>query len=342
MDQHTASSLAALVGGELLGDGAKTITGVADLKNAQIHHLSFLANSKYEPLARQTKAGVVIVSNKDATDYHFTQIRVSSPSLAFTKVVELFAPVPVHYAPGIHPSAVVSPQAKLGENVSIQPGVVIEPGVTIGSRTVIGANAYIGHETVIGDDSLIYPNVSIRERSLIGHRVIIHSGAVIGSDGFGYELKDGRHKKIPQIGFVQIDDDAEIGANTTIDRGRFDRTWIQTGAKIDNLVMIAHNVVVGKHSIIVSQVGISGSTTLGDYVTLAGQAGLAGHLNIGDRAVITAQAGLNKDVPAGAIVAGHHALPLRESLKLEAYGRRIPELFERIKQLEEEIKRLKS
>jgi UDP-3-O-[3-hydroxymyristoyl] glucosamine N-acyltransferase len=292
-------------------------------------------------VARQSRAGAVIVSKKDATDYSFTQIRVDSPSLAFTKIVELFAPPAIQYPPGIHPSAVISPKAKLGENVSIQPGAVIEEGVTIGARSVIGANVYVGHETVIGDDVLIYPNVSIRERTVIGKRVIIHCGTVIGSDGFGYELKEGCHKKIPQIGYVQIDDDVEIGANTTIDRGRFDKTWIQAGAKIDNLVMIAHNVIVGKHSIIVSQVGISGSTTLGSYVTLAGQAGLAGHLNIGDRSVVTAQAGLNKDVPAGAIVAGHHALPLRESLKLEAYGRRIPELFERIKALEEEIKRLK-
>lgn len=334
MAEHTASSLAALVGGDVVGDGSKPITGVADLKTAQPHHLSFLANSKYEPAARQTAAGAILVARKGPSDFTVTQIRVDDPSVAFTKIVDLFAPAPIVYPPGIHPSAVISPDALLGKEVSIQPGVVIEAGVTIGDRTVIGANTYIGHETTIGSDCLFYANVTLRERTQIGNRVIIQSGAVLGSDGFGYATKNGRHTKIPQIGYVQIDDDVEIGANTTIDRGRFDKTWVQEGAKIDNLVMLAHNVVVGKHCIIVSQVGISGSTTLGDYVTLAGQAGLAGHLHIGTKAVVTAQAGLNKDVPAGAVVAGHHARPLRESLKLEALTARLPELLERIKQLE--------
>lgn len=341
MAEHTASSLAALVGGEIVGDGSRAITGVADLKTAQAHHLSFLANSKYEPAARQTAAGAVLVAKKGPSDYTFTQIRVDDPSLAFSKIVDLFAPAPITYAPGIHPSAVIDPSAKLGRDISVQPGVVIEAGVVIGDRCVIGANTYIGHETTIGNNCQFYPNVTLRERTVIGNRVIIHAGAVLGSDGFGYAFKEGRFTKIPQIGYVQIDDDVEIGSNTTIDRGRFDKTWVQQGAKIDNLVMLAHNVVVGKHCIIVGQVGISGSTTLGNYVTLAGQAGLAGHLHIGDRVTITAQSGLNKDVPAGLTVAGHHAKPLRESLKLEALTSRLPELLDRIKQLEDEVKRLK-
>jgi UDP-3-O-[3-hydroxymyristoyl] glucosamine N-acyltransferase len=176
---------------------------------------------------------------------------------------------------------------------------------------------------------------------VLGARVIIHSGVVVGGDGFGYDFQGGKHNKIAHTGFVQIDDDVEVGANSTIDRGRFGKTHIGQGVKIDNLVMIAHNVTIGPHCIIVSQTGISGSTSLGSYVTLAGQVGLAGHLNIGDRAVIAAQSGLNKDVPAGAVLAGHHAIPMRDSLKLEALTRRLPELFARLKALEDKLETLR-
>jgi UDP-3-O-[3-hydroxymyristoyl] glucosamine N-acyltransferase len=182
--------------------------------------------------------------------------------------------------------------------------------------------------------------VTIRERSRLGLRVTIHSGTVIGSDGFGYELQQGRHVKVPQIGYVQIDDDVEVGANVAIDRGRFDRTWIQEGTKIDNLVQIAHNVTIGKHSIIIALSGIAGSTTLGQYVTLAGQSGIAGHLHIGDQVIIGAHTAVAKDAPAKIILSGRHAKPLRESLKIEALTNRLPELVERIKQLEAKLEAL--
>lgn len=338
MPEHTAKALAGIVQGDVQGDSAKTVSGVADLKSAQSQHVSFLANQKYIAVARQTQAGVVLVGRDAPLDFHFTQIRVDSPSLAFSKVIALFAPEPLRYSPGIHSTAVVAPNVRLGQGVSVQPHVVIESGAVIGDRTVLGAGSFIGQETVIGEECFIHANVSIRERTRMGNRVIVHCGAVIGSDGFGYEFQGGRHVKIPQVGFVQIDDDVEIGANTTIDRGRFDRTWIQEGSKIDNLVMIAHNVAIGKHAIVVSQTGISGSSSLGNYVTLAGQVGLVGHIHIGDRAVVTAQSGVAKDVPAGEVYSGTHARPLRERLKGEAMVNKLPELVKRIQALEEKLK----
>jgi UDP-3-O-[3-hydroxymyristoyl] glucosamine N-acyltransferase len=326
-----------------MGDGAESVvTGISDLRSAQPDQVSFLANAKYEPQALASRAVAILVSPKDAPRFSFTRIVVESPSVAFGKIAALFAPPPLRDEPGIHPSAVIAPDAVIGEDATIQAHAVIAAGVRIGKRTVIGANCFIGEQTSIGDDTRLYPLATIRERSVIGARVIIHSGAVIGSDGFGYDFdsKTGRHIKITHTGHVQVDDDVEIGANTTIDRGRFGKTHIGEGVKIDNLVQIAHNVTIGAHSIIVSQTGISGSTSLGRYVTLAGQVGLAGHLNVGDRATITAQSGLNKDVPAGAVLAGRHATPIRESLKVEALMRRLPELVERLKALEEKVRLL--
>jgi UDP-3-O-[3-hydroxymyristoyl] glucosamine N-acyltransferase len=343
MTVHTVRSLAEHVGGAIAGEGAETaITGIGDLRSATPDQVSFFANAKYEADARASRAAAILVSPKDAPKLSGTRIVVEAPSAAFAKISTLFAPPPIRDVPGVHPSAVVAADAVIGEGASIQANAVISAGVRIGARCVIGANCFIGEQVTIGDDTRIYPLATIRERSVIGARVIIHSGVVIGSDGFGYDFdpKTGRHVKIVHTGYVQIDDDAEVGANTTIDRGRFGRTHIGEGVKIDNLVMIAHNVSVGAHSIIVSQTGISGSTSLGRYVTLAGQVGLAGHLNIGDRATITAQSGLNKDVPAGAVLSGHHAIPIRESLKVEALSRRLPELVERLKVLEEKIKLL--
>jgi len=340
---HTVRSLAEHVGGSILGDGAETvITGINDLRSAQPDQISFLGNAKYEPLALTSRAAAILVSPKDAPRFSFTRIVVESPSAGFGKISALFAPPPIRDEPGIHPTAIVAPDAVLGEGVCIQAHAVVSAGVRLGARCVVGANSFIGQESAIGDDTRLYPLVTIRERTVIGARVIIHSGTVIGSDGFGYDFdpKTGRHVKIAHTGYVQIDNDVEIGANTTVDRGRFGRTHIGDGVKIDNLVQIAHNVSVGAHSIIVSQTGISGSTSLGRYVTLAGQVGLAGHLNVGDKATITAQSGLNKDVPAGAVLAGHHALPIRESLKLEALTRKLPELVERLKALEEKIRSL--
>ncbi len=341
MTPHTVRSLAKQVGGTVVGEGADTrITGVNDLKAAGPSEISFLANSKYEKLARESRAGAILVSRDEAGQLGGTLVQVESPSAAFAHIAQLFAPPPVRFEPGVHPSAVVAADAHLGPGVSVQPNAVIGAKARIGAGTVIGAGSVVGAETTIGEHCLLHPLVAVRERCVIGSRVILHSGVVIGGDGFGYEFRDGKHVKIEHTGIVQIDDDVEIGANSTVDRARFGRTHIGAGAKIDNLVMIAHNVVIGPLSIVVAQTGISGSTTLGRGVVLAGQVGLAGHLTVGDGATVTAQSGITKDVPAGVTLYGRHARPIREALKIEVLEGRLPELFERLKALEDKIRQL--
>ncbi len=247
-----------------------------------------------------------------------------------------FAPKPITFAPGIHPSAIVGSNVRLGERVSIQPHAVIEDGSEIGDDTIIGAGSYVGHEAIVGSACLIYPLVTIRERSRIGSRVIIHSGAVIGADGFGFEMVDGRQQKIQQSGVVQIDDDVEIGANTTIDRARFGRTWIQQGVKIDNLVQVAHNVVIGKYTVIAAQTGIAGSVRIGQRVLIGGQAGIIGHIEIGDNTAIGAQSGISKNISGGAWWASP-AVPLAEAQRQIAWVHRLGKLVARVKEIEKKL-----
>src|SRR5256885_16536568 len=292
----TLRELADFCGGELRGDPTQKISSAAALSEAVPGEVTFYADPRYMARLRKTRASAVFVPLDFSEETAAAQIRVANPSKAFEQVVLKLAPKPIAFAPGVHPTAVVDPTAKIGKAVSIQPHAVVESGAAIGDNTVVGAGSYIGHETTIGRSCLIYPNVTIRERTRVGSRVIIHGGADIGADGFGFEFVVGRYHKIPQIGIVQIDDDAEIGANTTIDRARFGRTWIQEGVKIDNLVQIAHNVTIGKHSIVAAQTGISGSTRVGEKVMMAGQVGVIGHLTIDDGTVIAAQSGISKDL----------------------------------------------
>jgi UDP-3-O-[3-hydroxymyristoyl] glucosamine N-acyltransferase len=332
----TLKELANQSGGELIGDPTLKITGAASLIEASHGEISFFTDRKYIGLLRKTRASAIFVPPDFAEPVNAAQIRVSNPTKAFEKVLLKFAPERITFSPGVHPSAVVDPNAQLGERVSIQPLAVIEPGAKIGDDTIIGAGSYVGHESVIGSGCHIYPNVTIRERSRVGSRVIIHSGAVIGADGFGFEMVDGRHQKLQQIGFVQIDDDVEIGANTTVDRARFGRTWIQQGVKIDNLVQIAHNVVIGKNSVIVAQVGISGSTRVGECVTMAGQVGIAGHLEIADGTIIAAQSGVSKSLPGG-VWFGYPAVPFAEAKKQFAWIHRLGKLFARVREIEKKL-----
>ena len=333
----TVSELAALVGGQLASgaDGSAKISGAAALAEALPGEVTFFGNPKYLLKLRASRATVALVPLAFAEEVPAACICCENPTLAFSKVIEKFAPPPVHFAPGVHPTAVVAPGVRLGAGVSIQPHAVIEAGASIGDGTVVGAHSYIGHEAQIGGGCLIHPHVMIGFRCKIGSRVILHSGAVLGGDGFGFELQDGRHVKIPQIGIVQVDDDVEIGANSTVDRARFGRTWIGEGTKIDNLVQIGHNVVIGKHCILCAFVGVSGSTKIGDYVTLAGQVGTVGHVEIGDGVIVGAQAGVSKTLAVKQIYMGSPAVPAREWKEQVAQIHSLHKLRTRVARLEQ-------
>jgi len=331
-----------MVGGALTGDPEQLVTGLAGIREAVPGDVSFVANPKYLPAVKITRASVLIVGQDLDVAFGGTLIRVGNPSEAFARLTSQVAPAPVSYKPGVHPTAIISPTARLGRDVSIQPHVVIEDGAVIGDRTIIGAGSYIGHESCLGADCLLYAHVSLRERTAVGDRVILHCGVVLGADGFGYETLGGRHRKIPQIGHVEIGDEVEIGANTTIDRGRFGRTRVGQGTKIDNLVQIGHNCTIGEHCIICALVGIAGSTNIGNQVTIAGQVGVAGHLTIGDKSIVMAQAGVTKDVPVGAMVLGAPAVPHKEFKRVNAAVQRLPETLAKVHELEQQLAELRA
>lgn len=331
------SELARRIDGKTIcGEAGSLFSGMAALDVAGPEDISFLGNEKYLPHFLATKAGAVIVPE----DYDFKTdgpalIAVPNPSLAFAAVVRHFAAAANTFTPGIHPAAYLDPSAILDSSkVCIHPGAVVMAGAHIGDGTEIAPNAVIQSNVVIGKDCHIGANVSIRERCILGDRVAIQPGAVIGSDGYGYEFSGDRHVKIEQVGIVEIHDDVEIGANTTIDRARFGKTIVGEGTKIDNLCQIAHNVVIGKHCLIVSQSGLAGSCKIEDYVTVAAQSGIAGHVVIGEKAILSGRCGATTSLEGGMIYAGKPALPIREENKLQAHVRRLPKLLARVKALE--------
>jgi len=334
--------LAELVGGELVAGAADhLITGLNSITDAVAGEVTFLGNVRYVPALKTTRASAVLVpEDQDMSDApaELALIRVKNPTLAFSSVIRFFGPPSIEFVPGVHESAVVASDVSFNpQKVSIGPHAVIESGAAIGAGSVIHAGAVIGRGVKLGTDCVIHSNAVIKDRCVLGNRVILHSGSVIGTDGFGYELVKGNHQKIDQVGIVQIDDDVEIGSCTTIDRARFGRTWIGEGTKIDNLVQIGHNCVIGKHCIIVSQTGISGSTRLGNYVTMGGQVGVAGHLEIGDQVMFLAKSGVTKNVLQPGAYTGYPARPLMEGRKMLSLPAKIPDLIERVRELEKKL-----
>ncbi|MCK4519343.1 MAG: UDP-3-O-(3-hydroxymyristoyl)glucosamine N-acyltransferase [Candidatus Omnitrophica bacterium] len=335
----TLKEIAKLVDGTVIGDENIAITGISGIKEAKKGDLTFIANSKYLSLAETTNASAILTSEEiEAAPKSI--IKTKNPSLAFAKLVSLLAPNEIKHPEGIHPAAIIGENVKLGRNVAVQAYAVIEDNARIGDGSIIYSGVYIGQHATVGKDVLIYPGAAIRERVIIGDRVIIHSGSVIGSDGFGFATVKGVHHKIPQIGTVVLEDDVEIGANVTIDRARFDKTVVGRGTKIDNLVQIAHNVIIGENSIVVAQTGISGSTVIGKEVILAGQSGMVGHITIGDNSVVAAQAGVTKSVPPNSKVSGYPAKPHRMAKRVNACVQRLPEMFREVKGLRKRVEEL--
>jgi len=336
----TLAEIAKFLDAELAGDPKIVITGISGIKEAKEGDITFVANPKYNHLVKETNASAIIASKDFPAATQKPIIRTDNPSLAFSKVVSLIFPIEIKHPQGIHPQAVISKSVKLGKNVAVGACAVLEDNVEVGDNTVIYGGSYIANDATIGKDCLIYPDVSIRERVKIGNRVIINNGAVIGSDGFGYVTVDGVHKRIPQVGTVVVEDDVEIGANVAIDRARFDKTIIGKGTKIDNLVHIAHNVIIGENSLIIAQAGISGSSTIGKNVILAGQSGVVGHVSIGDNVVVGAQSGVTKSVEANTTVSGYPAKPHDIAKRINACIQRLPRLFKTISNLEKKIEEL--
>lgn len=339
----TLLEIATIAGAELPAgtDPYLEISSAASLEDAAPGQIAFFEHPKYLRALRATQASVVLVPQAFEEAISSVPLRVARPSTAFGVILDQLAPAPVAPPTGIHPSAVVHESAEIHPTAYIHPLAVIEAGVKIGARTTVGSNASIGRDCSIGEDCTIHPNAVLREKTLLGARVIIHSGAILGSDGFGFRFAGGKHIKEIHRGCVQIDDDVEIGACTTIDRARFGRTWIQTGTKVDNLVQIAHNVVIGPHCLIIAQTGISGSARLGKYVTLAGQVGVVGHVEIGDEVMVAAKSGVSKDAAPKQQLMGMFGIPVKEAKELVAHYHRLPRTIAKIKTLEQEIRDLK-
>jgi len=338
---RTLAEIANIINGEVVGDKDLVITGLSGIKEAKEGDLTFLANSKYISLSQKTKATAIITS-RDIEISGKSIIRTDNPSLAFADLIAVMTGNDVHPFEGVHKAAFIADDCTIGKNVSIGPYAIIESQATIDDNTVIYGGSYVGHHTTIGEDCLIYPNTTIREHVSIGCRVIIHSGTVVGSDGFGYIQIDGAHKKIPQVGTVSIEDDVEIGANVAIDRARFDRTVIGRGTKIDNLVQIAHNVVMGEHCIIISQVGISGTVNIGKGSYLLGQAGITGHLTIGEGSIVFSQCAVTKSIPSGSSVSGSPARPHGEAKRVLAATQKLPRYIKIIQDLQKRVKELEA
>ena len=333
----TIKELARELGGELIGDGEATVSSISDIAESKKGDIAFVMKKKFESTIKNTKASCVIVPTQ-INKAEVPIIKCKNPNLAFKKVVELLCKETPNIFTGVHKTASIAEGVKLGEKVTVGACSVIEKDASIGSGTTIYAQVYIGPSVEIGKDCVIYPNVTIRDNTKIGDRVILHPGVIIGADGFGYELTEKGHEKIPQIGGVIIESDVEIGAGTTVDRGKISNTKIGRGTKIDNLVQIAHNVTIGQNCVFAAQCGISGSVKIGNNVMMGGQVGIADHLEIGDNVILAAQAAIMKSVPSNSIMWGKPARPFKKAKEIYALFDKLPDIYNRLKILEQKLK----
>jgi UDP-3-O-[3-hydroxymyristoyl] glucosamine N-acyltransferase len=324
--------LARLLDAELAGDGDVDISAVAGLREARTGDVTFVSDRGHlKDLARCQASAVIIPA--DAPAIALPALRVRNPRLAFARALGIFHASP--FLPGgVSDRAAIGRHAAIGSDATIHPFVAIGDGAKIGDRVTLHPGVTIGAGCTVGDDCILYPQVTVYHGTKIGDRVIIHAGAVIGSDGFGFVTDGGKHHKIPQVGGVVIEDDVEIGANTTIDRATLGNTVVKKGTKIDNMVQVAHNVTIGEHCLLASQVGIAGSTTLGNYVVIGGQAGVGDHLTVGDRVMVGGGTAVTRDVEPGQIIAGHNAMPVRTWLKVQAVLPKLPEIKKRLAEME--------
>ncbi|HUR29693.1 MAG TPA: UDP-3-O-(3-hydroxymyristoyl)glucosamine N-acyltransferase [Planctomycetota bacterium] len=341
MTTRTLDELASACGASLEGDGTRAIRGPAGLRDAQPDQIAFCAHPRFRAELEKTGAGAVLVPRDMQVERKdLPLLRCDHASRAFTAVVRLFAPPRPVAVPGIHPSAIVEPGVELGAGVSIGPLCHVGKGARLGARTILRAHVEVGEGARIGEDCEIFPNVVLYDRVELGARCVIHAGTVLGSDGHGFDPRPEGWVKVPQCGIVVLEDDVEIGANATVDRARFGETRIGRGTKIDNLVHIGHNVVIGANSMIVAQVGISGSTRLGRGVVVGGQAGISGHLELGDGVRVGGGSAVVDDWPAGVEVWGFPARPFKETVRNMAHAARADELVKRVRELEKRLKNL--
>jgi UDP-3-O-[3-hydroxymyristoyl] glucosamine N-acyltransferase len=332
----TLRQLAELVHGQVSGDGALEISAARALHEAGPGDVTFIESDKHAPLLKSCRAAAVVVPQNLAAA-GLNVVRVADPLAAFIAIVRHLhgrAETPPH---GIDPRAAVHPTARVGPDPSLFPFAAVGEGSVIGARCRIHSGAVVGRDCRLGDDVTLYPGAVLYDGTVLGHRVIIHSNAVIGADGFGYRLQNGRHAKVPQLGHVEIGDDVEIGACTTIDRGTFQATRIGEGTKIDNLVQVAHNCQIGRHNLFVSQMGIAGSSSSGDYVVVAGQVGICDHVHIGSRVVIGAKAGVTKDVADGERLLGAPATPEREQKRILMSLEKLPEMRRDLRKIKQHL-----
>jgi UDP-3-O-[3-hydroxymyristoyl] glucosamine N-acyltransferase len=345
MNVPTLGQLAGRILGEVRGDAALEIRGAAALRKAGPHDITFAGDEKHLRLLDGSLAGACLVDRGYRDDRLLDGVRpalvfVDDPQDAFISVLREFRGAPVRRSIGVSPDAIISRSATVGPDCNIYPGAFVDENVVIGARCDLYPGTYVGRDCRIGNDCILYPHVVLYADVRLGDRVIVHASAVLGADGFGYRFRNGRFEKIAQLGWVEVEDDCEIGACATIDRGMIGATIVGEGTKLDNLVMIGHNCELGKHNAFASQAGLAGSVTTGDYVRCAGQVGVADHVHLGRGCTLGAKAGIHKDIPEGETHVGYPARPEHEQLRIVMATAKVPEMRKALRELEVRVEKL--